>query len=225
MSSSKHIPSSIFCKQPICKFTFNFPKKKSSPVYLVKTMSSFPVLLSYIDSRQYLFLIVSCSPTLTADNIFSLCVLLSYIDSGQRQSLYFLCCSPTLMADNIFSFGVLALLHWQRIMSFSSYHVLALLHWQLTMSFSLFHVLLSYIAANNVFISYSCSLTLTANNVFISCPCSLTLTADNILILCLILLHWQQTILPFYTLAVLSHIDGSLHLFFPCFLVSQVTLH
>jgi putative component of membrane protein insertase Oxa1/YidC/SpoIIIJ protein YidD len=51
-----------------------FPQKKSSPVYRVKTISSFHVLLSYIDSRQCLYFL-SCSPTLIADNIFSYGVL------------------------------------------------------------------------------------------------------------------------------------------------------
>ncbi|KAK2448034.1 hypothetical protein QL285_007336 [Trifolium repens] len=73
----KHIPGSRFCKQPIHKFTFNFPKKIISSVSGQDNTFSYCVLLSYIDSRQYLHF-MSCSPTLTADNVFISCLALPH---------------------------------------------------------------------------------------------------------------------------------------------------
>jgi hypothetical protein len=118
-----------FANNQIANFTFNFPKKITSSLSGQDNTFSFPVSLSYIDSRQCLYF-TSCSPTMIADNIFPVMSLLSYIDSGQRlflwcpallhwqrtmslfhvllsyidsgQCLYFMSCSPTLTADNIF---------------------------------------------------------------------------------------------------------------------------
>jgi hypothetical protein len=60
----------------------------------------FVSLLSYIDNEQYNYF-VTCSPTLTVDDIFSLLCL----------------CSPTLTADNVL-ISCLALLHWQQTLCF-----------------------------------------------------------------------------------------------------------
>ncbi|KAK2397845.1 hypothetical protein QL285_059380 [Trifolium repens] len=185
VSGQEMSPSNILHKRVI--LSVSVPEMSSSNIFQVAGFANnqfanlhlnSPKAISSVSGQDNTFLYVSCSPTLTADNVFPFCVLLFYIDS--RQCFYFMSCSPTLTADIVFYSSPCSLtLTADNVISFIS--CLALLHRQRTMSFPLFHALLSYIDSRQCLHLLSRSLTLTANNItlFILWLYSLTLTVAN----------------------------------------------
>ncbi|KAK2413162.1 hypothetical protein QL285_035899 [Trifolium repens] len=78
MSSSNIFQVAGFANNQSTNLHLISPKKIISSVYgQADNTFSYCVLLSYIDSRQYLHF-MSCSPTLTADNVFISCLALPH---------------------------------------------------------------------------------------------------------------------------------------------------